>query len=73
MSDNINYLHSHSAIERSQKKTLNDKAHVLIDTRYASLFPKDLCEEYKYNGVTYLSVPTVLFLKRGGVFKNLNK
>ena len=73
MSNGINFLHSHSGIERSTPQTLRDKAHVIVDKRFRVLFPDALCEEFKYKERTYIKVPTYLFYKRGGVFKNLNE
>lgn len=70
MSDGINYLHSHSELERNLPSS-KDKFHVLVDEEYKELFPKAI--PYKYNGVQYYWVDTYYFYMRGGIFKNLRK
>lgn len=75
MSHEINYLHSHSGIERELKMP---KHLVLVDERYedfllgGSLKGQVKFHHVKYNGKTYLKVPIMMFVKNGGVFKNLN-
>jgi len=75
MSYGINYLHSHSGLERELKATASDKFHVLIDEEFKYMF--DGCgvsvTPFIYNRVKYYLVPTYAFYKKGGVFKNLNK
>ena len=69
MSQGINYLHSHSGLERN----LHFPKHiVLVDTKYADLFsglPK--LEKFKHDKVEYIKVPTMEFYLKGGRFKNL--
>ena len=73
MSQGINYLHSHSGIERNVRELMNDKFHVLIDKEYKHMFDgyNDV-RPYKCGNVQYYKVPTFLFFKMGGVFKNLD-
>jgi hypothetical protein len=75
MSHGINYLHSHSGIERDVRDLANDKFHVLIDEEFKHMF--DDCgvklSPYMYMGVKYYKVPTYTFFRKGGVFKNLNR
>ena len=75
MSQGINYLHSHSGIERDERYLVKDKFHVLIDEEYKHMF--DDCgvklSPYMYMGVKYYKVPTYAFFRKGGVFKNLKK
>lgn len=75
MSQGINYLHSHSGLERSTPETVNDKFHVLIDKEYKQMFELSgvHVKPFKYNGMQYYKVPTYAFFMKGGVFKNLNK
>ena len=53
MSHGINYLHSHSGIEREVRDLAKDKSHVLIDKEFKHIF--DDCGvkliPYKYMGV----------------------
>ena len=71
MSQGINYLHSHSGIERERKFP---KHIVLVDERFKDEFNDcpDKITPYKVNGKTYYKVPILLFIAKGGVFKNLN-
>ena len=75
MSHGINYLHSHSGIERNVRDLANDKFHVLIDEEFKHMF--DDCgvklTPYTYMGAKYYKVPTYAFFRKGGVFKNLNR
>ena len=75
MSQGINYLHSHSGLERSTPETVNDKFHVLIDEEYKRMFELSgvKVKPFKYKGIQYYKVPTYAFFMKGGVFKNLNK
>ena len=75
MSQGINYLHSHSGLERSLPETAQDKFHVLIDKEYKHLFEEKgvSASPFMYNHIKYYKVPTYEFFKNGGVFKNLNK
>ena len=73
MSQGITYLHSHSGLERSVSELLRDKFHVLVDKEYKSMFTglTDDVKPFKYEKKQYYKVPTYLFIKKGGVFKNL--
>lgn len=68
MSSGINYMHSHSALERELRFP---KKYVLVDTRYGDLFSEDLRTPFTYNGHDYYKVHIYLFWKKGGVFKDL--
>ena len=70
MSRGIKVLHSHSDLERT---LILPKDRVIIDYEYKELFGEHYIEEFIYNGVLYLIVPTRLFVARGGVFKNLKE
>lgn len=72
MSQGINYLHSHSAIERNERLP---KHVVLIDGEYKGLFVDCAVKmsPYRYNNKTYYKVPILTFVYKGGVFKNLDK
>lgn len=73
MSHGINYLHSHSGIERDVRELAKDKFHVLIDEEYKHLF--DDCmpdvKPFKHGHMQFYRVPTYAFFAKGGVFKNL--
>lgn len=75
MSNGINYLHSHSGIEREVRELAKDKSHVLIDEEFKHMF--DDCgvklTPFTYMGVKYYKVPIYAFFRKGGVFKNLNR
>lgn len=75
MSQGINYLHSHSGLERSIPETANDKFHVLVDEEYKNMFELSgvKVHPFKHKGKQYYKVPTYAFFCKGGVFKNLNK
>lgn len=73
MSQGIKYLHSHSGLERE----LHVPKHiVLVDEEYKEMFEtgglKIPLFKCKQNGNIYCQVPTLLFVHKGGVFKNLN-
>lgn len=73
MSQGINYLHSHSLLERSIPETAKDKFHVLVDEEYIDIF-KDCTGKitpFFYNRKKYYKVPTYDFFRKGGVFKCL--
>lgn len=61
-------MHSHSSIERDLKLP---KRFVLVDEEFKDRFISDAIEPFKYNGVKYYKVPTLSFVEKGGVFKNL--
>lgn len=71
MSQGINYLHSHSGIERSVPELAKDKFHVLVDEEYKKMFD-GLAKPFKYMHKQYYLVPTYSFFMKGGVFKNLS-
>lgn len=69
----MNDLHSHSALEREMRMP---KSCVLVDIEHERLFEgvRELTRRIKCeNGVTYLQVPTLVFVRKGGIFKNFNK
>ena len=74
MSEGIHFLHSHSGLERMvNDKDIKNKSHVLVDEKCIGVF-SDVAHLLKpfYQGKTkYYKVPTLLFARRGGVFKNL--
>ena len=67
MSGKFNVLHSHSGLERELKFP---KHTVLVDEEYGELFKEKSVQPLKYAGIMYLKVPTLSFIKNGGVFKN---
>ena len=76
MSAGFKFLHSHSGLERTVKdKDLYNKSCVLIDEEYACLFSdiSPLVKPFKRDDVMYYKVPVWAFVKKGGIFKNLNK
>jgi hypothetical protein len=42
----------------------------LVDEEYGELFKEKSVQPLKYAGIMYLKVPTLAFIKNGGVFKN---
>ena len=76
MSAGFKFLHSHSGLEKTVKdKDLYNKSCVLIDKEYADLFSdiSSLVKPFTKDGVMYYKVPVFAFIKKGGIFKNLNK
>ena len=71
MSEGISFLHSHSKLEREHPQLSNDKHLVLVDEEYKDLFTDPI--PFKYRGTTYYRVPTMVFIKRRGVFLNLSR
>ena len=73
MSQGINYLHSHSGIERTLKdKNIVNKSHVLVDEQFKDLFD-DCAKPIKSIVVSdkkYFKVPILSFVNKGGIFKN---
>lgn len=69
MANGVGGLHSHSALER---ELCMEKSKVLVDERYADLFP-ECAEPFSYHNVRYVKVPILAFVSRGGAFKNLIK
>lgn len=70
MSENVRYLHSHSGLERELRYP---KHLVLCDEEYKELFESSgiKISLLRYKGMRYCEVPTLLFVIKGGVFKNL--
>jgi hypothetical protein len=70
MSRNIDFIHSHSALERELRMP---KHIVLVDAKYATTFITNgfPVENFSYGGVDYIKVPISGFIKMGGLFKNL--
>jgi len=71
MSYGVDYLHSHSGLERSLEFPKNT---VLVDERYREVFEDGWTpvEDFKHEGVKYLKVPILAFIEHHGVFKNLD-
>lgn len=70
MSKGLDYLHSHSALEREIGM---HNSMVLIDEKFGSQFLSETIQPFVYNGVKYYKVPTISFVLRKGVFKNLKQ
>lgn len=68
MSKKLSSLHSHSALERELKFP---KHFVLIDEQFKTMFLSSIVKPYRCNGRIYYQVPTLEFIRKGGVFKNL--
>ena len=68
MAKESDFLHSHSGLERELKIP---KHTVLVDEEFGDRFIEK--KPFKYNGVDYIKVPILSFVKEGGVFKNLMK
>lgn len=69
MSHGLEYLHSHSALERELKLP---KHMVLIDAKFVHMFASTSAVPLEYCQVRYFKVPTLAFIKMGGIFKNLS-
>ena len=69
MSLGLDYLHSHSWLEREMKI---EKRFVLVDTMFADLFLNDAVKKRTVQRKVYLRVPTLSFVRKGGIFKNLD-
>lgn len=69
MSKGMKQLHSHSVLEGILKLP---KHLVLVDIEFANLFKKESCKPFRYNGVDYLKVNILEFIRNGGVFKSFN-
>ena len=65
----IEGLHSHSALERELRFP---KHIVLVDEKFKDLFLSDAVVPFVYHRTRYIQVPTLSFLKRGGVFRNFS-
>ena len=70
MSTGVNFMHSHSALERDLKFP---KKYVLIDTKYANKFQDTFVKPFTYRGKDFCKVHTYEFWRRGGVFKDLKE
>lgn len=70
MSHGLDYLHSHSGLERELKLT---KHIVLVDAKYEYMFSDVPCEPFKHNNIKYIKVNILSFANKGGVFKNLSE
>ena len=70
MSQGINYLHSHSGLERQIKLP---KHVVLVDIKYKDLFAYEPCSIVEYNNKEYIKVNIRTFIRKGGLFKNYEK
>lgn len=68
MSQGLNYLHSHSALEG---ELLFPKHLVLVDEKYGDMFEKKI--EFKHKGVKYYKVFIQDFVKNKGIFKHLSE
>lgn len=74
MSHGINYLHSHSGLERELKYP---KYTVLVDEEFEDdiVYKRNLgnfkFKRFKYGDKTYIEVPIKIFVNSGGIFKNL--
>ncbi len=73
MSYKVNVLHSHSGLEREHKELAKDKKHVLIDEKYVDMFPQNQVVKFKHKKNIYYKVPIDLFVKKGGIFKNVSE
>lgn len=70
MSLSYEKLHSHSWLERELKMK---NCYVLVDERYEDVVSDGELDKFKpfvYEGVKYIKVPTIVFVKHNGVFKN---
>lgn len=68
MSHGLNFLHSHSGLERELRFP---KHTVLVDAKFANMFDGEKCVPFVHNRVEYVKVNTLSFANKGGVFKNL--
>lgn len=69
-SEGVVWMHSHSALERM---LLFPKDRVLVDEKYGFLFEDTKKDDFVFNGVRYIRVPIMAFVRRGGRFGNFNK
>lgn len=72
MSQGVLCLHSHSGLEREMKMK---NRYVLVDEAFRGDFEKEhvAVQPFCYDNVNYIKVPTLTFVKLGGIFKNLMK
>ena len=69
MSRGLTVIHSHSALERELKLP---KHMVLIDAKFVNMFASSKSIPLEYCKIRYFKVPTLEFVKQGGIFKNLS-
>lgn len=74
MSTGENRMHSHSGLE---KELEYPKRYVIVDKSFRDSFSaKDILEEFSLiregRKIEYIKVPVLEFIKKGGIFKNLN-
>ena len=72
MSLNVEYMNSHSGLERE----LNMPKHlVLVDAQFAGRFiGKGIkTTPFEYLKIKYAKVPTMQFVNLGGIFKNFSR
>ena len=70
MSHGLDYLHSHSGLERELKLP---KHIVLVDAKYEYMFSGGPCVPFTHNRIEYVKVNILSFANKGGVFKNLSE
>ena len=67
----LDVLQSHSGLERTM---MCPKHFVIVDERFKNLFCDAFIEEeFTYARKKYVKVPTLLFVSKGGFFKNFNE
>ena len=74
MSTGENRMHSHSGLERELSYPKN---FVIVDKSFKECFdPQSIKEEFFLlrdgRKIEYIKVPTLDFVRKGGLFKNLN-
>ena len=69
MSKGFESLHSHSWLERELGLPKNQ---VLVDAKFIHMFACDKVTPIEYCNVKYFKVPTISFVKQGGLFKNFS-
>ena len=69
MSRGMDILHSHSGLERELGVP---KHQVLVDAKFIHMFASDRAIPVEYCNVKYFKVPTLSFVKNGGLFKNFS-
>ena len=70
MSHGLNFLHSHSGLERDLRFP---KHTVLVDAKFAHMFSGEPCVPFTHNRIEYGKVNILSFANKGGVFKNLSE
>jgi hypothetical protein len=69
MSKGFDFLHSHSWLERELGLP---KHQVLVDAKFIHMFARDKVTPLEYQNVKYFKVPTISFVRQGGLFKNFS-